>query len=337
MESVATHQEYSVEDTRGCDGVSRSELARIVDEVEKRGPDDLRNKHAGTHLVDLAGKTYKVRSYTSIEEAQKQFELLERVSHKFVPCLGRIGRFLILKHVPGESLVAVSDPLSRVAEFLAELASEETSPISTAEFADACRDLEVAKVFGHRPQKFFKEYFRNQLSKPIRWCLQCYDAQPANFILDAHGRCLCVDEKHLVQGPCGLSLIRPLRKFAIGDYEQLSRQYCDQTNNDAYADPAYRDFVFFFYSIWILALYARCTSRGAMQKRQAMLLLRRKAMQVAKVSVSTRVWEEVRWLLPYFCNRLRSNARRRILFFPRRIGRIFTRSRQSAMQGPDRP
>jgi hypothetical protein len=274
---------------------------------------------ARLQFVEHAGKAFKVRAYPDRAEAQRIFELLKKAPRLFPPCCGRLGRFLVLKVVPGAYLEESQEAFAQIGASLAGLSRVATLPATNEEFADLCRDLEHARVFRPRTIEMLRRCYSSHCYTSMHWGLEYFDPMPNNFLITDTGRCIVIDEKHLLAGPRGVSLVKPRRKFSTRDFETLKTAYCNAAGFAELEDPDYQRFVMFYYAVSLLALYARSHRRSAIWTNAIFLRLRRAVLEIAGAGTDMRMIEEAVWFVPYRWARARSFVRRAADFVTRRF------------------
>ena len=269
------------------------QAARIIDCEE---PD---HKATVMKTVEYRGRHYKVRGYRTHLDAQRRLAFLDLGKGLIAPALGRFERFLIFEYIDGETLSG-SKGCKAVIQFLVNLAAinaNSMEELGREQFESWCSKIEECRLFTKRTLKSMRQYYARSVAHCQKWGLEYYDALPRNFVWDGSGICLAIDEKHLLAGPRGVSLIKLRWQLSQEEFDALATGYFSQTNAFKQHDEAHWTFLEFYYLVYSLAFNADQRTLSTNLASAAFHQRRRKLIDLMEISSLGRIRETLGWLV----------------------------------------
>ncbi len=129
----------------------------------------------------------------------------------------------------------------------------------------------------------------------VGWTLTYGDAAPKNFVTTASGGVLSIDEKSLAVAPPGFSLIQPLCNLSGPDFVRLARGYWQHAGRAPRTDPAYREFLIFYWCLSTLGQKASLFLPADLRRKRELYPRRRALLKMARAGVLRQRWEGLRW------------------------------------------
>jgi hypothetical protein len=272
-------------------------------------------------LVEFNQTTYKVRAYPSAEAAERQLANLEKARDSFLPCYGRIGRFLVLGYVEGRAREVSDLVLESLGTFLGRLSAAEVD--SARERFDAqlsvwLRDVERFRGFTPRTLELLRRHCNRTSGIASHWGLEYYDAMPRNFSVADRDRTVSIDEKHIHMGPRSVGLIKPKWKLPPSEFSRVLSAYRVRVTTPELDDPAYWEHLEFCYLVYSLATNLSQKPFEENLKTRAFHKRRRNLLRIVGAPPLLMIREQAGWLVLHALARSKMRLRKMVEVFRRR-------------------
>jgi len=272
-------------------------------------------------LVELNQTTYKVRAYPSAEDAERQLAKLEKARDSFLPCYGRVGRFLVLGYVQGRAREQSDLALESLGTFLGRLSATEVDSAGerfAAQLSVWLRDVERFRGFTTRTLELLRRHCDRASGIASHWGLEYYDAMPRNFSAADGDRYVSIDEKHIHMGPRGVGLVKPKWKLPPSEFSSVLTAYRVRVTTPELDDPAYWEHLEFCYLVYSLATNLSQKPFEENLKTRAFHKRRRSLLRILGAPPLLMIREQAGWLVMRALARSKMRLRKMIEALRRR-------------------
>jgi hypothetical protein len=287
---------------RGPPRLSQEELRDVVELSGVRNIPIAFPKQTVFRVVRYGAEKFKVRAHLTPGSAADELRLVQPVRDHFVHCHGRVDHCLVWEYLEPAADRPKDIDKADIAEFMVAVAATPSREPDGVELESWWRTLRDGGVFGSQALRQIQAWYLKETPAVRRWNLEYVDALPKNFLARAPGQVVCVDAKHLFEGPRGLGLIKLFchqgMLLSADDYERMKEIFLEQTGAGEFDDPDYFRFLLFFYCLLFLVKNARLVPRLVNLLSRRNEWRRQTVLDAVNASPGVRLAETLAWNVP---------------------------------------